>query len=95
MDTIPYGPTTVIVVVRVEGSDRTRTLGMVVDGVSEVYRIDNDEVQAMPEMGRQLRQEFVKGLSTVDDKMLILLDVDCLLSVDDIAKDSHKLAASA
>ena len=46
-------------------------------------------------MGRQLRQEFVKGLSTVDDKMLILLDVDCLLSVDDIAKDSHKLAASA
>ena len=95
MDTIPYGPTTVIVVVRVEGSDRTRTLGMVVDGVSEVYRIDNDEVQAMPEMGRQLRQEFVKGLSTVDDKMLILLDVDCLLSVDDIAKDSHKLVASA
>ncbi|CAA0091258.1 Chemotaxis protein CheW [Zhongshania aliphaticivorans] len=84
MESIEFGPTTVIIVVRVENGDKERTIGMVVDAVSEVYRVDEQAVQAMPDFGGAVRADFIKGLSTVDDKMLILLDIDKLLSIKEV-----------
>ncbi|MBW2941871.1 chemotaxis protein CheW [Zhongshania aquimaris] len=84
MQSIEFGPTTVIIVVRVENADKARTIGMVVDAVSEVYRVDEQTVQAMPDFGGNVRADFIKGLSTVDDKMLILLDIDKLLTIKDV-----------
>jgi purine-binding chemotaxis protein CheW len=84
MESIDFGPTTVIIVVRVENDDKGRTIGMVVDAVSEVYRVDEKTVQAMPDFGSSVREDFIKGLSTVDDKMLILLDIDKLLTIKEI-----------
>lgn len=90
MESVPFGPTTVIIVVKVENSDKARTVGMVVDAVSEVYRIDEEEIQALPEFGASVNADFVKGLSTVEEKMLILLDIDRLFSVDDIVTGSER-----
>lgn len=90
MESVPFGPTTVIIVVRVENSDKARTVGMVVDAVSEVYRIDENEVQPLPEFGSSVSADFVKGLSTVEEKMLILLDIDRLFSVEDISAGSRR-----
>ena len=90
MESVPFGPTTVIIVVKVENSDKARTVGMVVDAVSEVYRIDEEEVQALPEFGASVSADFVKGLSTVEEKMLILLDIDRLFSVDEIVAANER-----
>jgi purine-binding chemotaxis protein CheW len=84
MESIDFGPTTVIIVVRVENNDKGRTIGMVVDAVSEVYRVDEKKVQAMPDFGSTVHEDFIKGLSTVDEKMLILLDIDKLLTIKEI-----------
>ncbi|WP_051171308.1 chemotaxis protein CheW [Spongiibacter marinus] len=89
MEAIPHGPTTVIIVVKVESADKPRTIGMVVDGVSEVYRLDDANIQALPEVGAGgVSSDYVKGLSTVDEKMLILLNIDKLFSGNELNHDA-------
>ena len=80
MDAIPYGPTTVVIVLKVAGEDRERTMGIVVDAVSDVYNISTDEMKPAPDFGG-IDVEFVKGLATVDEQMVIILDIDKLLDV--------------
>lgn len=92
MSSIEFGKTTVIIVVKVENADKARTIGMVVDAVSEVYRLDSSLVQPLPEFGANINTAFVKGLSTVDEKMLILLDIDKLLSIDEVRSDLKESA---
>lgn len=86
-----FGPTTVVIVVRVDGLNQNRIIGMVVDGVSEVYSVERCSIQPAPDVGENVDLKFVHGLSTMNDRMLILLDIDKLLndSVDlDIADDN-------
>lgn len=75
---IPYGPTTVVIVLRVEATDRTRIVGVVVDAVSDVYTVSPDERKAPPDVAGASSQ-FVSGLATVGNKMVVVLDVDALL----------------
>jgi len=75
-----FGPTTVVIVVKVESSTQNRTIGMVVDGVSEVYSVDTDEVQPTPDFGSNVDTRFIKGLATMDERLLILLEIDDLLN---------------
>ncbi|MEO0574278.1 MAG: chemotaxis protein CheW [Pseudomonadota bacterium] len=74
-----YGTTTVVIVVRMQHEDQERTVGLVVDAVAEVYRLDTNSIQPPPEMGLTAHTEFVAGLATVDEKMVILLAVDKLI----------------
>lgn len=71
--------TTVVVVVRVEREDEERTVGVVVDAVSEVYTVDVDQCQDSPRLGSAIDMAFIRGLATVDEKMIVLLDVDQLV----------------
>jgi purine-binding chemotaxis protein CheW len=73
----------VIVIVEVQG----RTLGIRVDSVSDVLDLDSSAIRPAPELGTQsaLGREFIAGLAKLpgsngDDTMLILLDLDRLLS---------------
>lgn len=80
LEATSFGPTTVVIIIRVNYQDSDRVVGMVVDGVSDVYRLALDVVQPAPEIGGTLNGKFVQGLATVEDKMLILLDVDNLVN---------------
>jgi len=64
-----------IVVVEVKGT----VLGLIVDSVSEVLRIPADTVEPPPRLGKAER-EYVRGVGKLDNRLLILLDVDRLLS---------------
>ncbi len=77
LDRLDYGTTTVVIVLKVlrEG-DKSRTMGIVVDGVSDVYNIANSEIKDAPDFGTAVDTKFVKGLTTVNEKMVILLDID-------------------
>lgn len=81
-----FGPTTVVIVVRVDGLEQNRIVGMVVDGVSEVYSVERRSIQPAPDVGENVDLKFVHGLSTMNDRMLILLDIDKLLD-DSVALD--------
>ncbi|MEQ8763291.1 MAG: chemotaxis protein CheW [Planctomycetota bacterium] len=76
-----YGPTTVVIVVRVESENgQSRVLGTVVDAVSDVYNVADVDLKPPPDFGSDAATGFVKGLATVDEKMVILLDIDRLVA---------------
>ena len=81
LETKEYGKTTVVIVLKVLTNDRERTMGFVVDAVSDVYNVSNEQYKPPPDFGCTVGTEFVKGLATINEKMLILLDIDHLVDV--------------
>jgi purine-binding chemotaxis protein CheW len=79
LETIDFGPTTVVIVVRVMSGLTERTVGVVVDAVSEVYNVDAADSKPPPDVCGGVDTVFVKALATVEEKMLILLDIDRLI----------------
>lgn len=80
IESMEYGATTVVIVIRVESEDTERIMGIVVDAVSEVYTVNDSDRQPPPDLGNAIGEQFVNGLVSVDEKMVILLDVDLLLN---------------
>ena len=80
-----YGPKTVVIVLKVVGATRNRTMGVVVDAVSDVHVVTESQVRCPPGLS-SIDAEFVDGLATVDEKMLIVVDVDELLNSDELAE---------
>ena len=87
MEQLDYGPTTVVIVLKVISSDESsRIMGIVVDGVSDVYNMKKDQIKAAPDFGDGVDSSFVKGLATVEEKMVIILDIDHMLNSNELAK---------
>ncbi|MCC7122087.1 MAG: purine-binding chemotaxis protein CheW [Gammaproteobacteria bacterium] len=88
MEAIEYTNTTVIIVLRIRAADGEKTMGFIVDAVSDVYNVTSEQMKPAPEFGGQVRTDYVKGLATVDGKMVILLDIDQLVSSDVVFSDT-------
>jgi purine-binding chemotaxis protein CheW len=82
IEPIEYTNTTVIIVLRIRAGDGEKTMGFIVDAVSDVYNVTPEQMKPTPEFGGQVRTDYVKGLATVDAKMVILLDIDQLVGSD-------------
>ena len=80
LEKIEYGPTTVIVVLKAVHGNAKRIVGVVVDGVSDVHNLRASDIKPAPDFGETLKTEFIQGMATIGDKMLVLLDVDRLLN---------------
>ncbi len=86
---LEYGPTTVVIVLKVFSADKSRTMGVVVDGVSDVYNMPENSIKETPDFGSAVDTRFVKGLATVNEKMVIVLDIDHMLNSKELtAMDS-------
>jgi purine-binding chemotaxis protein CheW len=79
-----YGPTTVVIVLKVINESKSRIMGVVVDGVSDVYNIPKEEIKEAPDFGADVHTDFIKGLATVDEKMVIILDIDRMLNTSEL-----------
>jgi len=75
-----FTPLTVIIVMSVETPDGRREYGLVVDSVSEVVDIAAGDLKPAPDLGTRLGADALQGLATVQDRMVILLNVDKLLA---------------
>jgi purine-binding chemotaxis protein CheW len=75
-----YDAFTVVIVLNING----HTIGVVVDSVSDVVTLTPDQIKPAPELGSSVAAEYLQGLGTVNDRMLILLDIDKLLSSEDM-----------
>ena len=71
-----YDQFTVVIILNISG----RIMGMVVDSVSDVTTLSPDQVKAAPEMGTAFNSQYLMGLGTLDERMLILIDIDKLMS---------------
>lgn len=76
LGTPTYDQFTVVIILNIEG----RIVGMVVDSVSDVTTLLPEQVRPAPEMGTTFSTDFLIGLGTLDDRMLILVDIDKLMS---------------
>jgi purine-binding chemotaxis protein CheW len=75
-----FDAATVIIVVRVAGTRGDRIVGIVVDAVSDVYSIASDNIQPPPNVMGSVDQLFVVGLASLDDKLVIILDIERLVT---------------
>ena len=78
-----YTPTTVVIVLKVEGGGQ-RTVGVVVDAVSDAHNVLPEDIRTPPDLGAHVDINYISGLVPVDDKMMMILNVDRLLSVESI-----------
>lgn len=73
-----------IVVVEVDVDGDAVTVGALVDSVSEVIDLNPSQIEPPPRIGTRLNTEFIKGMGNLDDRFVIILDIDKVFSVDDL-----------
>jgi purine-binding chemotaxis protein CheW len=76
---------TCIVIIEVETDDEKHDVGLVVDSVSEVLEIAAGEIEPAPSFGTKIRADFIHGMGKVNGKFVIILSVNNVLSLDDLA----------
>ena len=86
MEAMDYTERTCIIVVEVEGTVNTILMGVVVDSVSEVLNIKNEEIEDPPSFGTKLDLDYILGMAKMEGGVKILLDIDKVLREDEIAE---------
>ncbi len=84
MGEIPYNDRTCIIVVEIDSQDSTVLIGIVVDAVSEVLNINEDEIEEAPTFGSKLDTDYILGMAKMEGGVKILLDIDRVLSAKEI-----------
>ena len=77
-----YGAETVVVVLKINLEKGSRTMGIIVDAISDVYDVPISDIKVTG-LGENRNSNFIKGLVTVDKNMVILLELEKLLTIDD------------
>jgi purine-binding chemotaxis protein CheW len=85
MESIEYDERTCIIVVEITGRAGTVQIGIVVDSVSEVLNIKGEDVEETPTFGTNLNTDFILGMAKMEGGVKILLDIDEVLSTEEIA----------
>ncbi len=81
---LDYNEQTVTIILRQQSQQTTTVVGIVVDAVSEVYKFTQNDISKAPAFGNNIDSCFLKGLASVDDKLVMLLDSETLLNEDDL-----------
>lgn len=80
----PATKRTCIVIVEVEAEGERQVIGVVVDAVNEVLDIAPADIEPPPSFGARIRSEFICGMGKVKGKFVILLDVNQVLSLEEL-----------
>ena len=84
-----YTQRSCIIVTQVQGESAPVLMGIVVDGVSEVLNLAASEIEDTPDFGEEVSGQYLLGMAKVKGKVKILLDIDKVLSIQEL----HKLHA--
>jgi purine-binding chemotaxis protein CheW len=76
MGRVEYNEFTVVIILNLGG----RVVGIVVDGVSDVMRLDAGQIRAVPDIVASIDTRYITGLATVAEKMFILIDIERLMN---------------
>ena len=83
-----YDAFTVMIVIRLGD----RSAGIVVDAVSDVVVLDQDQIRPTPELGVAVDTRFISAIGTTDEQMVILLDIESLIDWADIGQETAQTA---
>jgi purine-binding chemotaxis protein CheW len=90
-----YTAVTVIIVLSVRGEAGRRDFGVVVDGVSDVVDVQASAVRPTPDLGCRAATDHIRGLVPVNERMVVLLDLDRLIGAEMIEAAAAEPAAAA
>ncbi len=76
-----YDQFTVVIILNLHG----RTMGVVVDGVSDVIALTTEQIRPAPDFGATVDTRYLTGLGAIEERMLILLDIEKLMTSGDLA----------
>jgi len=91
MGAISYNERTCIIVVEIDSEEGTVLIGIVVDAVSEVLNIQENEIEETPAFGTKLDTDYILGMAKTEGGVKILLNIDKVLSTEEIT-DLEKAA---
>lgn len=77
---VEYNQFTVVIILNISG----RVIGMVVDGVSDVVALKDDEIRPAPEFGAVLDTDYIDGLATLEGRMVIVVDIEKLMTSNEM-----------
>jgi len=76
---------TCIIIVEIELDGEITLLGALVDSVQEVIELDPEHIEPPPRIGTRLNTKFIKGMGKQDDRFLIIVEIDRVFSVEELA----------
>lgn len=79
-----YNDRTVFIIVELTANNQTQSIGLAVDSVYEVIPVNENDVQQPPKIGLNKKTDYLEGIIHLDDTMIMLLNIDKILSSDDI-----------
>jgi len=85
---VRYDHQTVVIILNVAG----RVVGIVVDGVSDVLTLTGDDIKPAPEFGVSVSNEHLTGLGSVEGRMLILIDIERMMTSPEMSLIEAELA---
>jgi purine-binding chemotaxis protein CheW len=81
---LDYNEKTVTIILRTEEKIKPMVVGIVVDAVSEVYKFSKSAIRKAPSFGNKIDSCFLKGIASIEKKLIILLDTQTLLNEDEL-----------
>lgn len=80
---------TCVIIMEVRLDDEQTVMGILVDKVLQVIDIAEENIEAAPSLGAQIRTDFIRGMGKLDDRFVIILAIDKVLSTEEIAVVSN------
>lgn len=78
---VEYNELTVVIILNLNG----RVVGVVVDGVSDVIALKDEQIRDVPSLVTSIDTKYIVGLATLEERMLILVDIEQLMSSQEMA----------
>ena len=85
MDAVEQTRDSCIVVVEVEVDGDSVVVGAMADSVREVLDLEPSQIEPPPRIGTRLKTEFIKGMGSLDDRFVIILDINRVFSTEELA----------
>ncbi|QEL54212.1 chemotaxis protein CheW [Chromobacterium paludis] len=76
---------TCVVIIEMEHAQQSQLIGVLVDAVHEVLAIPDSEIEPPPQFGSKIRVDFIEGMAKVDGHFVVLLNVDKVLSLEEMS----------
>lgn len=76
---------TCVVIIEIKYEDESMEIGVIVDAVNEVLDIVPENIEPAPSFGAKIRTDFISGMGNINDKFIVLLNINQVLSIDELS----------
>jgi len=80
-----------VVILEIKHMEQDMEIGITVDMVNAVLDISSDEIEPSPSFGTKIRTDFISGMGKVNEQLLVLLDIESILSIDELSSADNIL----